>query len=307
MDTTLLSLAHLEINKIEALLELMYLAAYVDGVVSDGHVAIDESLVTGESLPVTKEPGSKVIAGTVLGRIGTLESGPGSTTEAHLNFSIQPAGRKAPRIDPKPILDGWKLLEATAIYRAAGKNPFDDQATVGQVLLASKSQLQRQVLSDPRLEIYSCGRSDVATGQIDHRILAALEYLVARGYRLAAMCDSIGASGAATPNGTVAVQLSWIKNVEFAGEYMADTKGYYAARGFEKVDLPAGGSASPRVGTHPPTGACRARPSGPGPSRSHPRPSGKRRRPRPGTGRPSVRLAGRARSSASTCPSRTDP
>ena len=53
-------------------------------------------------------------------------------------------------IDPKPILDGWKLLEATAIYRAAGKNPFDDQATVGQVLLASKSQLQRQVLADPR-------------------------------------------------------------------------------------------------------------------------------------------------------------
>ena len=36
-----------------------------------------------------------------------------------------PAGRGAPKIDPKPILDGWKLLEATAIYRAAGKNPFD--------------------------------------------------------------------------------------------------------------------------------------------------------------------------------------
>ena len=48
-------------------------------------------------------------------------------------------GRGAPTIDPKPILDGWKLLEATAIYRAAGKNPFDDQATaVGQVLLMSK-------------------------------------------------------------------------------------------------------------------------------------------------------------------------
>ena len=68
--------------------------------------------------------GSKVIAGTVLGHIGTLESGAGSTLQPHLNFSIQPAGRKAPRIDPKPILDGWKLLEATALYRAAGKNPF---------------------------------------------------------------------------------------------------------------------------------------------------------------------------------------
>ena len=41
---------------------------------------------------------------------------------AHLEFGIRPAGRGAPRIDPKPILDGWKLLEATAIYRASGRN-----------------------------------------------------------------------------------------------------------------------------------------------------------------------------------------
>ena len=40
----------------------------------------------------------------------------------HLLFEIRPAGRGAPRIDPKPILDGWKLLESTAIYRAKGKN-----------------------------------------------------------------------------------------------------------------------------------------------------------------------------------------
>ena len=37
---------------------------------------------------------------------------------------IQPAGKDAPQIDPKPILDGWKLLEATAVYRAAGVDPF---------------------------------------------------------------------------------------------------------------------------------------------------------------------------------------
>ena len=46
----------------------------------------------------------------------------------HLHFSIRPAGRGAPKIDPKPILDGWKLLEATAIYRAAGKDPFTGSA-----------------------------------------------------------------------------------------------------------------------------------------------------------------------------------
>ncbi|HLF22055.1 MAG TPA: heavy metal translocating P-type ATPase, partial [Aestuariivirga sp.] len=37
----------------------------VDGAVVEGRVSIDESMVTGESMPVTKEPGSKVIGGTL--------------------------------------------------------------------------------------------------------------------------------------------------------------------------------------------------------------------------------------------------
>jgi murein DD-endopeptidase MepM/ murein hydrolase activator NlpD len=123
--------------------------------------------------------GSKVIAGTVLGRISKTDK-----LAPHLHFAIQPAGRGAPRIDPKPILDGWKLLEATAIYRAAGKDPFAGQASTGQVLLMSKPQLVRRVIADPRLEIYSCGREDIRTGQIDRRILAMLEYLAERGFRL---------------------------------------------------------------------------------------------------------------------------
>jgi hypothetical protein len=101
-----------------------------------------------------------------------------------VHFAIRPAGRGAPKIDPKPILDGWKLLEATAIYRAAGENPFADGATTGQVLLMSKPQLVERVLADPRLELYSCGREDIQTGQIDRRILAMLSYLVERGFRL---------------------------------------------------------------------------------------------------------------------------
>ncbi|GIK77588.1 MAG: hypothetical protein BroJett022_12780 [Actinomycetes bacterium] len=133
---------------------------------------------TMETAPLRK--GSMVVGGTIIGKVGQTDP----AVASHLHFEITPAGRGAHSIDPKPILDGWKLLEATAIYRAAGKNPFDDQATVGQALLASKSQLQRQVIADPRLEIYSCGRDDVATGQIDRRVMAMLEYLVARGYRL---------------------------------------------------------------------------------------------------------------------------
>ncbi len=124
--------------------------------------------------------GSKVIAGTVLARVGEAADGVGS----HINFSIRPAGRGAPRIDPKPILDGWKLLEATAIYRAKGKNPFKAELSGAGVLLLSKDALEKRVLADEGLSIYPCGRQDVETGQIDRRILAVLEYLRSKGFTL---------------------------------------------------------------------------------------------------------------------------
>ena len=43
----------------------------VDGVVAEGRVSIDESLVTGESMPVAKAPGDKVVAGS-LNRTGSF-------------------------------------------------------------------------------------------------------------------------------------------------------------------------------------------------------------------------------------------
>ena len=123
--------------------------------------------------------GSKVIAGTVIARVG--EGGDG--VDPHINFSIRPAGKGAPRIDPKPILDGWKLLEATAIYRAKGKSPFAKLSGAG-VLLLSKEALQKRVLDNKKLDIYECGREDIAAGRIDRRVLAMLEYLTVRGYDL---------------------------------------------------------------------------------------------------------------------------
>ena len=114
--------------------------------------------------------GRRVIAGTILGRIGKTSD----VLAPHMLFEIRPAGRGAPRIDPKPILDGWKLLESTAIYRAQGKNPFFGEnaqgATIGQILLMSKEALAQRVLANPRIEIYSCGRRDIEAGIVDRRV-----------------------------------------------------------------------------------------------------------------------------------------
>jgi Transglycosylase SLT domain/Peptidase family M23 len=128
--------------------------------------------------------GSRVIGGTILGRIGRTVPG----QAAHLDFAIRPAGRGAPNIDPKPILDGWKLLEATAIYRASGRNVLygKDGAgamSIGQILLLPKPLLEKRVLSDERIEIYECGRDDIRSGQIDRRVLATLAYLAESGLR----------------------------------------------------------------------------------------------------------------------------
>jgi len=128
-------------------------------------------------------PGRKVIAGTILGRIGTTSN----LLAPHTLFEIRPAGRGAPRIDPKPILDGWKLLESTAIYRAQGQNPFFGDsaggATIGQILLMSKAALAQRVLADPNIDLYSCGRKDIEAGAIDRRVLATLAFLSASGLK----------------------------------------------------------------------------------------------------------------------------
>jgi Transglycosylase SLT domain len=140
---------------------------------------LEPSKVTLRRLKV----GSRVIGGTIIGRIGSTVPGMAS----HVDFSIRPAGRGAPRIDPKPILDGWKLLEATAIYRASGRNVLhgDDVPgmSIGQVMLLPKPQLERRVLADERIEIYECGQDDIRSGQIDRRVLATLAYLAESGLR----------------------------------------------------------------------------------------------------------------------------
>ena len=100
--------------------------------------------------------GSRVIAGTILGHLGgaALESDDVKAASAaaaklevaqapNLLFEIRPAGSGAPRIDPTPILDGWKLLSTTEVYRSASPmlgerrlghdrpDPADEQGAAG--------------------------------------------------------------------------------------------------------------------------------------------------------------------------------
>ncbi|MFM1779364.1 MAG: hypothetical protein RIS51_509 [Actinomycetota bacterium] len=66
---------------------------------------------------------------------------------------------------------------------------------------------------------------------------------------------ALGLSGCATTEeststegfGELSVQFSWIKNAEFAGEYFADSNGYYQEAGFESVNFIAGPTATTAV------------------------------------------------------------
>jgi hypothetical protein len=125
--------------------------------------------------------GSKVIGGTIIGRLG----GQKNHRTPYVFFQVRPAGSGAPVIDPKPILDGWKLLDSTAVYRAMGMNPLvaksSGDRTIGQILLMSKEELEKFVLSKKSIEIYEGGRRDIKAGQIDRRVLSVLAFLDSEG------------------------------------------------------------------------------------------------------------------------------
>ncbi len=172
---------------------------------------------TGSTLRL--KVGSRVVGGTVIARVGGSSGG----VDPHINFAIRPAGAGASAIDPKPILDGWKLLEATAIYRANGKSAFAGDLGVSGVLLLPKDALEKRVLDDKNLSIYQCGREDIAGGKIDRRVLAVLEYLVANGFQLRISALECGHS-TYTTSGNVsehstgdAVDISEIDGVPVAG------------------------------------------------------------------------------------------
>ena len=167
--------------------------------------------------------GSIVVAGTILGRVGT----PAAHHRAGMYFTIQPAGRNAPDIDPTPILDGWKLLTATDVYRAHTAGTFygssSKNPSTGQILLMSKQQLTERVLTDPAVKIYACGRRDIEAGTIDRRVLAVIEFLSASGLDptvsgLACDASANGSTGVDAAGATgESVDISAINGTPIAG------------------------------------------------------------------------------------------
>ncbi|MFI7588918.1 ABC transporter substrate-binding protein [Spongisporangium articulatum] len=84
-----------------------------------------------------------------------------------------------------------------------------------------------------------------AGAQLGRRRLLQAGAVAALGAPLLAACgsdsdSSPSASGGAADYGDLSVQLSWIKNIEFGGEYFAIENGYYKAGGFSSVNLIAG-------------------------------------------------------------------
>jgi ABC-type nitrate/sulfonate/bicarbonate transport system substrate-binding protein len=92
--------------------------------------------------------------------------------------------------------------------------------------------------------------SPFRTPAFDRRSLlrmAGVAGLALGGASVLASCSSdsaasTGGSGEGGDLGTLKVQLSWIKNEEFAGEFFADSKGYYTEAGLSGVTLTAGPS-----------------------------------------------------------------
>ncbi|MCB0856554.1 MAG: lytic murein transglycosylase [Solirubrobacterales bacterium] len=141
--------------------------------------------------------GAHVIAGTVLGRLA-------ETSVASVNFSIKPGGEDTPQIDPKPFLDGWKLLAETNIYSATGKDRFSSRLGVGGILLLSKSALQKRVLNNQEVEFsQQCDRDYIASGSIDRRILATIEFITANGYSMLITSMLCGRESSITTSGNV--------------------------------------------------------------------------------------------------------
>ncbi len=119
----------------------------VDGVIAEGRVSIDESLVTGESMPVTKETGDRVIAGS-LNRTGSFimvaEKVGSETLLAQIVQMVAEAQRsRAPIQRMADTVSGWfvPIVIAVAIFTALAWALFGPDPRLTYALVAAVSVL----------------------------------------------------------------------------------------------------------------------------------------------------------------------
>ncbi len=105
------------------------------------------------------------LAGITARRVGLPERG------------AQPSPTRRPAVQP-----GEQAIALDGYLKALGPQ------TILTGLDASREQLQQQVLSDRRLDIYPAGRGDVASGKLDVRVLAVIEYLAQANGQVAVSC-----------------------------------------------------------------------------------------------------------------------
>jgi hypothetical protein len=165
-----------------------------------------------------------VATGTVLGRVRV----PRGARDGHLRFAIRPSGDPG-TVDPGPVLANWVQLDAALHPRGARAEDALLGATSGDVLHMSKGQLQSAVLSDPGITLESCGRRDVASGEIEQRILAVLAFLARSGLDPSVTglrCDQgpdVPARPPASRREANALDISAVDRVAIAGHQGAGT------------------------------------------------------------------------------------
>jgi P-type Cu+ transporter len=91
----------------------------VDGVVREGESAVDESMLTGESMPVEKRPGGRVFAGTI-NRSGSLryeaqKVGRGTVLQQMVELVRQAQGSRAPVARLADVVSGYFTLSVLGV------------------------------------------------------------------------------------------------------------------------------------------------------------------------------------------------
>ena len=119
----------------------------VDGIVVEGKSVVDESMITGEAMPVTKEPGGKVVAGTLNGSgafVMRAEKIGRDTALARIVDMVATAQRsRAPIARLADQVAGWfvPLVIAVALTAFAAWAVFGPQPRLAYALVAAVTVL----------------------------------------------------------------------------------------------------------------------------------------------------------------------